>query len=104
MKKNINSQLGRPRMRRRIKFCHKINYFKPQGIPIQNLKIIELSIEELEALRLKNIECLDQIECAKKMNTSQSTFQRILNIAYKKISIALVEGKVIKISDKNFES
>ncbi|MEA2088621.1 MAG: DUF134 domain-containing protein [Patescibacteria group bacterium] len=101
MKNNINQQLGRPRIRRRIRFCHKINYFKPRGIPMRDLKIVELSIEELEVLRLKNIEDLDQTECAKKMNTSQSTFQRILNIAYKKISIALVEGMVIKISDIN---
>ena len=57
----------------------------------------ELTNEELEALRLKNIKDLDQIECAKLMNTSQSTFQRILSSAYKKITEALIEGKAIKI-------
>lgn len=64
---------------------------------MQDLEVIELTVEEAEALRLKNLEDLDQIECAKKMNTSQSTYQRILSEAYKKISQALIEGKAIKI-------
>jgi len=58
---------------------------------------VELSQEEVEALRLKNIHGLDQQGAAKKMKTSQSTFQRILSSAYKKISEALIEGKAIKI-------
>jgi len=61
------------------------------------LEVIELTAEEVEALRLKNLKDLDQIECAKVMNTSQSTFQRILSSAYKKMSDALINGKAIKI-------
>jgi len=61
------------------------------------LKVVELTREEVEALRLKNVKDLDQIRAAKKMNTSQSTFQRILSSAYKKISKAIIEGKAIKI-------
>jgi len=61
------------------------------------LEVIELTTEEIEALRLKNIEGLDQIQAAKKMNTSQSTLQRILHSAYKKVSNALINGKAIKI-------
>ena len=61
------------------------------------LELVELTKEEVEALRLKNIKDLDQIEAAKKMNTSQSTFQRILSSAYRKISKAIIEGKAIKI-------
>jgi predicted DNA-binding protein (UPF0251 family) len=64
------------------------------------LEIIELTIEEAEALRLRNIKDLEQEEAAKKMNTSQSTFQRILSSAYKKITEALIEGKAIKIIKK----
>jgi len=64
---------------------------------MRELEVIELTTEEVEALRLKNIKDLDQIQCAKKMNTSQSTFQRILASAYKKITKAIVEGKAIKI-------
>lgn len=89
--------MTRPRLRRIIKFDPNTIYFKPQGIPLKNLEEIDLTLEEIEALRLKNIKELDQNECAKEMNTSQSTFQRILSSAYKKISIALIEGKAIKI-------
>jgi len=89
--------MPRPRLCRKIKFNPNITYFKPQGIPMRSLKEIELTAEEVEALRLKNIEELDQIECAKKMKTSQSTLQRILTSAYKKISQAIIDGKAIKI-------
>ena len=87
----------RPRLCRRIRFNPDVTYFKPQGVPMRHLEIIELTTEEAEALRLRNIEDLEQEEAAKKMNTSQSTFQRILSSAYKKITKALTEGKAIKI-------
>jgi len=89
--------MPRPRLCRRIRFEPNITYFKPQGVPMRFLDIVELTTEEAEALRLKNIKDLDQIEAAKKMNTSQSTFQRILSSAYKKITKAIIEGKAIKI-------
>lgn len=67
---------------------------------MRNLEVEEISIEELEALRLKNIKGLDQNECAQKMNISQSTFQRVLSEAYRKISSALINGKAMKITKK----
>lgn len=89
---------GRPRGRRRITINPIVSYFKPRGLPLSILKEVEITKEELEALSLKNIKNLDQIQCAKAMDTSQSTFQRILSSAYKKISQALVEGYAIKIN------
>jgi len=89
--------MPRPRLYRRVRFNPNITYFKPQGVPMRSLEMIELTSEEIEALRLKNIKNLDQIECAKQMNTSQSTFQRILTSAYAKITNALVNAKAIKI-------
>jgi len=97
MDNEIKQQLGRPRRYRKIKFDHRVNFYKPQGIPLKNLEVIELSFEEVEALRLKNIENKSQHDCASIMKTSQSTFQRILSEAYRKISVGLVEGKAIKI-------
>ncbi|MFH1412996.1 MAG: DUF134 domain-containing protein [bacterium] len=89
--------MPRPRLRRRIRFNPEITYFKPQGVPLRMLEVVELTNEELEALRLKNIEKLDQNESAEKMNTSQSTFQRILMSAYEKIAKALIKGQAIRI-------
>ncbi len=89
--------MPRPRLRRKINFSPQVLYFKPQGVQMNLLEIIKLSTEEVEALRLKNIKKLDQQACAAKMETSTSTFQRILNSAYEKITEALIEGKAIKI-------
>lgn len=89
--------MPRPRLCRRIQFNPNITYFKPQGVPMRFLEVVDLTREELEALRLKNIKGLEQTEAAEKMNTSQSTFQRILCSGYKKITEALIEGKAIKI-------
>lgn len=87
----------RPKLCRKIEFNPNITYFKPQGVPLRELEVVDLTLEEIEALRLKNIKGLEQIEAAEKMGTSQSTFQRILASAYQKISDALINGKAIKI-------
>lgn len=67
---------------------------------MKNLKIVELTVEELEAYRLRYIDDLEQQEAADKMHTSQSTYQRILYSAYKKIADALINGRAIKIIKK----
>jgi len=64
---------------------------------MRSLEVIELTPEEVEALRLRNVKDLDQVECAKMMKTSQSTFQRILSSAYKKVTEALIKGNAIRI-------
>jgi predicted DNA-binding protein (UPF0251 family) len=87
----------RPRLYRRIGFNPNATYFKPQGIPMRDLEVVELTTEEMEAYRLRHSNNLDQQEAAEKMNTSTSTYQRILYFASAKISDALTNGKAIKI-------
>ena len=58
---------------------------------------IELAVDELEAIRLVDVEGLNQIEAAKRMGISQPTFHRILKEARRKIGRALVEGLRIKV-------
>ncbi len=89
--------MPRPRLCRKIKFKPEVKYFKPQGMSMRDLKIVELSLEEVEAYRLRHLNKLDQNKSAKKMNTSASTYQRILYSAYEKIAEALIKGKAIKI-------
>lgn len=72
-------------------------YFKPRGIPLRKLEQIILTLDEVEALRLKNLERLEQTTAAKRMKVSQSTFQRILTSANRKVATALLCGKAIKI-------
>lgn len=89
--------MPRPRLCRTIEFSPDITYFKPQGVPMRELEVVELTTEELEAYRLRHVTDLEQREAADKMHTSQSTYQRILYSAYKKIADALINGKAIKI-------
>lgn len=89
--------MTRPRKRRCLR--HKIRhfYFKPQGVPLRQLQEINLLADELEAIKLHDLNGLSQIEAAKKMNISQPTLARTLRRAYKKITLALIEGRAIRI-------
>lgn len=92
--------MTRPKKNRCLRFNPEVLYFKPRGIPLSTLEEEELFHDELEALKLHDVDGLDQIEAAKKMKVSQPTFGRILDKAYKKIAVAIIKGKAIKISKK----
>ncbi len=93
--------MPRPRKRRRLRGNPKSVFYKPQGVPLRSLEIKEISLEEFEALRLRYVKKINQNQCAKEMQTSQSTFQRILTHALEMVSQAIVEGKAIKIKVTN---
>jgi len=78
-------------------------YFKPAGIPLRVLDEVRLSVEEAEAIRLKDLEGLEQEQSAEKMNISRPTFQRVLAAARQKIADALLNSKAIRIEGGNFE-
>lgn len=88
--------MPRRRKPRWVDFEPQITYFKPRGVTLSSLEEINLTLDQVEAIRLADFKGLDQIEAAKKMKISQSTFQRILTVAHKKIAEALVKGKAIK--------
>lgn len=87
--------MGRPKCQYKIDCCPGYKYFGPDDSCCNGL--IEISAVEIECLRLKNIKNLDQIDAAKKLGVSQSTFQRLLTSAYKKVSEALIESKELRI-------
>ena len=60
-------------------------------------------MDEMEAIRLKDHEDLEQEQAAKKMNISQPTFNRLLSSARKKIAEALINGKAIRIEGGVYE-
>jgi uncharacterized protein len=95
--------MPRPTKCRRVSFFPQVRYFKPAGIPLKNLEEECLSMEELEAIRLKDLEGLAQEQGAERMNISRPTFQRVLTSARKKIAEALIQGKAIKIEGGSFE-
>lgn len=89
--------MPRPKLHRKTEFDPAVTYFKPQGVPMRDLEIIALTLEEMESYKLRHLNNLDQKEAALKMHTSASTYQRILYSAYEKIAEALIKGKAIKI-------
>ena len=95
--------MPRPRLCRRVGFRPKVTHFKPAGIRIADLNESILALDEFESVRLKDLEGLEQEECAKRMNISQPTFHRLVLAARKKIADAIVNGKAIKIEGGVFE-
>lgn len=94
--------MARPNIKKIVNILPVFAYYKPQGIPMTNLEIETLSMEELEALKLKDRENLDQITASQKMGISRSTFQRILKTARKKVVNSIIEGKALKVEGGNY--
>ncbi|MEX0974044.1 MAG: DUF134 domain-containing protein [Bacillota bacterium] len=94
--------MPRPTKPRWVEFTPTVTYFKPAGIRMRELEEVSLGIDEVEALRLKDLTGLEQEDCAKRMNLAQSTFQRVLTAARTKVSRALIEGKALRIEGGNY--
>ena len=94
--------MARPTKFRRVEFFPEDTYFVPWGKPKCEIEEIVLKVEELEAMRLKDIEELNQEECAEKMQVSRQTFQNIIDSARKKIASAILNGNAIKIAGGNY--
>jgi predicted DNA-binding protein (UPF0251 family) len=89
--------MPRPCRCRRIRCNPGTNYFKPRGIPLDSLEEVNLALDELEAVRLADLEGLYQENAAKKMNISRQTFGNIIEKAHKKIADVLLNAKALKI-------
>ena len=95
--------MGRLPNWRRVAFVPQITYFTPAGVPPASVQEVCLSIEEAEAIRLKDLEGLEQEQCAQSMRVSRGTFARILGSARQKMANAMFNGKAIRIEGGNFE-
>jgi uncharacterized protein len=95
--------MARPTKCRRVDFFPGVTYFKPAGIPLKLLEEVCITVEELEAVRLKELEGLEQEQGAERMNVSRPTFQRILSSARQKLADALLNGKAVRIEGGNFQ-
>lgn len=105
--------MPRPIKCRRVEFIpNENNYFVPgpkgkgKGKGYQHgkeMKEINLKVEELEAMRLKDVVGLSQQEAADKMDVSRQTFQNIIDSARNKVAKALLKGWAISISGGNYE-
>lgn len=85
---------------RKGRFCHPFdgaNFYKPRGVPLSSLEILELGQDEFEAMRLCDLENVDQGTAAEKMGISQQTISRLLASGRKKTIEALAGGKALNI-------
>ncbi len=94
--------MARPTKWRKIEHIPAIAFFVPAEDGLAQVAENTLKLEELEAVRLKDLEGLEQGECADRMGVSRPTFQRILSSAREKIADSLVNGKTIHIEGGNF--
>ncbi|PKL49281.1 MAG: hypothetical protein CVV42_07060 [Candidatus Riflebacteria bacterium HGW-Riflebacteria-2] len=93
----------RPRLRRRVHGEFGATYFKPAGIPVRELETVCLTFDEIEAIRLTDLEGLYQADAAEQMNVSRQTLGNIVNSAHKKLAEALIKGMAIKIEGGTIE-
>jgi uncharacterized protein len=89
--------MPRPLICRRVSSCPRTEYFKPAGIPLSGLEEVRLTRDELEALRLADLEGLYQAEAAEKMEISRQTFGNIVESARHKVADVLVNGRALRI-------
>ena len=94
--------MARPTKWRKVEHIPKVQYFRPCGADNPDAGENVLKMEELEAVRLKDLEGLEQEECAKRMEVSRPTFQRVLLSAREKIADSLINGKAIRVEGGNF--
>ncbi len=93
--------MPRPYCQKTIASYHNYKLFKPHGIPLCELEEIILTLDELEALRLSDLEGLYQEAAARAMDVSRQTFGRIIESARKKTAAAIIEGKALRITQGN---
>jgi predicted DNA-binding protein (UPF0251 family) len=92
--------MPRPRKYRRVCCNPSANYFKPRGIPVYDLEEVILEYDELESLRLADLRGFSHEDSAAEMKISRATFGRILENARKKVADCILNGKAIRINDK----
>lgn len=89
--------MPRPRQCRRVGLWPEPTYFKPAGIPRRDLEEVVIAVDELEALRLADVEGLYHEQAADQMGVSRRTFGRILSSARQKVASALIQGMALRI-------
>ncbi len=94
--------MPRPRKPRHLLHAPHQAVYKPAGVPLYSLARVTLLHEELEALRLADLEGLNQTEAAERMQVSRSTFQRILDQGRRKVALALTSGSALFIQGGTF--
>jgi len=87
---------------KKLRYCRGLsgfNLFKPSGVPLSQLEIVELGLDELEAMRLCDLEGKQQEEAAESMGVSRGTIQRLLQSGRRKLLTSITEGQALSFED-----
>jgi uncharacterized protein len=93
--------MPRPVNCRRVGALPAVTQFKPRGVPLRDLEIVTLSLDEVEALRLADLQGRYQEEAATCMGVSRQTFGRIVANARRKVAECLIQGKALEMQGGN---
>ena len=95
--------MARPQKDRIVTCDPTISYFKPRGVPLRLMEEVRLTIDQMEALRLADLEGLSQEEAGARMGVSRATFGRIIQRARKVVAEALIHGKAILLEGGSYQ-
>ena len=93
----------RPCKERLVEKIPAATYYKPRGIPLVELECVQLTVDQLEALRLVDAERLSHGQAAARMGVSASTLCRILGEGRRIVACALTQGQAISIEGGNWQ-
>jgi predicted DNA-binding protein (UPF0251 family) len=91
--------MPRPRKPRNCRQYHGDRVFKPRAMPMGELDVIELRLDELEAMRLCDVEGHDQAGAGERMGISRGTVQRLLKSGREKLARAVIESSALRIGN-----
>ena len=95
--------MARPQKDRIVACDPAISYFKPRGVPLRQIEEVRLTIDQMEALRLADLEGLSQKDAGLRMGVSRATFGRIIQQARKVVAEAIINGKAILLEGGNYQ-
>jgi len=84
------------------RYCREFggfDLFKPSGIPLSQLELVEIDLDELEAMRLCDLEGLHQEQAAEAMKVSRGTVQRLLQSGRTKLLDVIFHGKALVVRE-----
>ena len=95
--------MPRPRKWKKVCSLPESNLYGALNGPRADSKVILMSVEEYETIRLIDLEKLTQEECSERMQAARTTIQRIYTLARAKVAESLVNGCVLKIEGGDYQ-
>lgn len=92
--------MPRPRKHRQCRRYNADRVYKPQGVPMREIGNIELTPDQFEAMRLCDLDGLDQEAAGARMGVSRGTVQRLLYEGRRRLLDAIVRQEAIIINLK----